>query len=332
MGFVRPDLAPNGTKWSADGGHSGGQAYKTVGFWVGIMCGLGFIGLAVYCSLYLKRHYERVAVERPRARANAGGARRAEAWRKFPPRCEHPRRASVRSASRAGLNSALRPAARPVVVLPCKHAFHAKCLENWFATSLARLSDADDLTCPLCRQAVPAAPRRRLDGEEHKDATGDVELRGGVVESTAPALYCPSRVRTVATTTARRSRGIRHKPTNLLYLSTFLTSARPTSSSRSGYLTKTNLTRSATSPPASPGPRRPTWPRTASRARTSRRRGGASSSAACGASASSSGPTSAVHPRGAPEATRGAPAPDPSAATRATRSPAAGRRWGRAWA
>ena len=69
-------------------------------------------------------------------------------------------------------------AARPVVVLPCKHAFHAKCLENWFATSLARLSDADDLTCPLCRQAVPAAPRRRLDGEEHKDATGDVELRG----------------------------------------------------------------------------------------------------------------------------------------------------------
>ena len=65
-------------------------------------------------------------------------------------------------------------AARPVVVLPCKHAFHAKCLENWFAMSLTRLS-ADDLTCPLCRQAVPAAPRRRRDGE---DAAGDVELRG----------------------------------------------------------------------------------------------------------------------------------------------------------
>ena len=65
MGFVRPDLAPNGTKWSADGGHSGGQAYKTVGFWVGIMCGLGFIGLAVYW-LYLKRH-------------RRSGARRAEA-------------------------------------------------------------------------------------------------------------------------------------------------------------------------------------------------------------------------------------------------------------
>jgi len=48
----------------------------------------------------------------------------------------------------------------------------------WFATSLARLSDADDLTCPLCRQAVPAAPRRHRDGEEHKDAAGDVELRG----------------------------------------------------------------------------------------------------------------------------------------------------------
>ena len=59
------------------------------------------------------------------------------------------------------------PNCRPLV-LPCKHAFHAKCLENWFATSLARLSDADDLTCPLCRQAVPAAPRR---------GTGDVELR-----------------------------------------------------------------------------------------------------------------------------------------------------------
>ena len=26
MGFVRPDLAPNGTKWSADGGHSGGHS------------------------------------------------------------------------------------------------------------------------------------------------------------------------------------------------------------------------------------------------------------------------------------------------------------------
>ena len=83
---------------------------------------------------------------------------------------------------------------------------------------------------------------------------------------------------------------------------------------------------------ASPGPRRPTWLLTASRARTSSTAWWSSSSAACGASASSSGPTSAEHPRGAPEATRGAPAPDPSAATRATRSPAAGRRWGRAWA
>ena len=100
MGFVRPDLMPNGTKWSADGGHSGGQAYKTVGFWVGIMCGIGFI--------------------------------------------------------------------------------HRQCLENWFATSLARLSDDDPaatLTCPLCRQEMPVASRRRRDGEETKDAAGEVELR-----------------------------------------------------------------------------------------------------------------------------------------------------------
>ena len=71
-------------------------------------------------------------------------------------------------------------AARPVVVLPCKHAFHARCLENWFATSLARLSDDDPtatLTCPLCRREMPVAPRRRRDGEEIKDATGEVELR-----------------------------------------------------------------------------------------------------------------------------------------------------------
>ena len=175
MGFVRPDLMPNGTKWSADGGHSGGQAYKTVGFWVGIMCGLGFIGLAVYW-LYLKRHYERVAVERPRARATV--ARVAQKLEEVPTevRTSAKGECSICLSRRAEFGAAA--AARPVVVLPCKHAFHAKCLENWFATSLARLSDADDLTCPLCRQAVPAAPRRRLDGEEHKDATGDVELRG----------------------------------------------------------------------------------------------------------------------------------------------------------
>ena len=170
MGFVRPDLAPNGTKWSADGGHSGGQAYKTVGFWVGIMCGLGFIGLAVYW-LYLKRHYERVAVERPRARATV--ARVAQKLDEVPTEVRHAAKGecSICLSRRAEFGAAA--AARPVVVLPCKHAFHAKCLENWFAMSLTRLS-ADDLTCPLCRQAVPAAPRRRRDGE---DATGEVELR-----------------------------------------------------------------------------------------------------------------------------------------------------------
>ena len=170
MGFVRPDLAPNGTKWSADGGHSNGQAYKTVGFWVGIMCGLGFIGLFAY-YLYLKRHYERVAVERPRTRATV--ARVAQKLDEVPTevRTSAKGECSICLSRRAEFGAAA--AARPVVVLPCKHAFHAKCLENWFATSLARLS-ADDLTCPLCRQAVPAAPRRRRGGE---DATGEVELR-----------------------------------------------------------------------------------------------------------------------------------------------------------
>ena len=165
MGFVRPDLMPNGTKWSADGGHSGGQAYKTVGFWVGIMCGVGFIGLFAY-YLYLKRHYERVAAERPRARATV--ARVTQNLDEVPTEVRHAAKGecSICLSRRAEFGAAA--AARPVVVLPCKHAFHAKCLENWFATSLARLSDADDLTCPLCRQAVPAAPRR---------GTGDVELR-----------------------------------------------------------------------------------------------------------------------------------------------------------
>ena len=165
MGFVRPDLAPNGTKWSADGGHSNGQAYKTVGFWVGIMCGIGFIGLFAY-YLYLKRHYERVAAERPRARATV--ARVTQNLDEVPTEVRHAAKGecSICLSRRAEFGAAA--AARPVVVLPCKHAFHAKCLENWFATSLARLSDADDLTCPLCRQAVPAAPRR---------GTGDVELR-----------------------------------------------------------------------------------------------------------------------------------------------------------
>jgi len=166
MGFVRPDLMPNGTKWSADGGHSGGQAYKTVGFWVGIMCGIGFIGLFAY-YLYLKRHYEqRVAAERPRARATV--ARVTQNLDEVPTEVRHAAKGecSICLSRRAEFGAAA--AARPVVVLPCKHAFHAKCLENWFATSLARLSDADDLTCPLCRQAVPAAPRR---------GTGDVELR-----------------------------------------------------------------------------------------------------------------------------------------------------------
>ena len=173
MGFVRPDLMPNGTKWSADGGHSGGQAYKTVGFWVGIMCGIGFIGLFAY-YLYLKRHYEqRVAAERPRARATV--ARVTQNLDEVPTEVRHAAKGecSICLSRRAEFGAAA--AARPVVVLPCKHAFHAKCLENWFATSLARLSAADDLTCPLCRQAVPAAPRRRRDGE---DAAGDVELRG----------------------------------------------------------------------------------------------------------------------------------------------------------
>ena len=82
MGFVRPDLMPNGTRWSADGGHQKGEAYKTVGFWVGIMCGIGFIGLFVYW-LYLKRHYERVAAERPRARATVA---RRKNWMKSRPR------------------------------------------------------------------------------------------------------------------------------------------------------------------------------------------------------------------------------------------------------
>ena len=139
------------------------------------MCGLGFIGLAVYW-LYLKRHYERVAVERPRARATV--ARVAQKLDEVPTEIRHSiakSECSICLSRRAEFGAAA--AARPVVVLPCKHAFHAKCLENWFAMSLTRLS-ADDLTCPLCRQAVPAAPRRRLDGEEHKDATGDVELRG----------------------------------------------------------------------------------------------------------------------------------------------------------
>ena len=165
MGFVRPDLAPNGTKWSADGGHSNGQAYKTVGFWVGIMCGIGFIGLFAY-YLYLKRHYERVAAERPRARATV--ARVTQNLDEVPTEVRHAAKGecSICLSRRAEFGAAA--AARPVVVLPCKHAFHAKCLENWFATSLARLSDTEDLTCPLCRQAVPAAPRR---------GTGDVELR-----------------------------------------------------------------------------------------------------------------------------------------------------------
>ena len=169
MGFVRPDLMPNGTKWSADGGHSGGQAYKTVGFWVGIMCGIGFIGLFAY-YLYLKRHYERVAAERPRARATV--ARVAQKLDEVPTDVRHAAKGecSICLSRRAEFGAAA--AARPVVVLPCKHAFHAKCLENWFAMSLTRLS-ADDLTCPLCRQAVPAAPRRRRD----EDATGEVELR-----------------------------------------------------------------------------------------------------------------------------------------------------------
>ena len=156
MGFVRPDLMPNGTKWSADGGHSGGQAYKTVGFWVGIMCGIGFIGLFAY-YLYLKRHYERVAAERPRARATV--ARVTQKLDEVSTEMRHSiakGECSICLSRRAEFGAAA--AARPVVVLPCKHAFHAKCLENWFATSLARLSDADDLTCPLCRQAVPAAP------------------------------------------------------------------------------------------------------------------------------------------------------------------------------
>ena len=178
MGFVRPDLMPNGTKWSADGGHSGGQAYKTVGFWVGIMCGLGFIGLAVYW-LYLKRHYERVAVERPRARATV--ARVAQKLDEVPTEVRHSiakSECSICLSRRAEFGAAA--AARPVVVLPCKHAFHARCLENWFATSLARLSDDDPtatLTCPLCRQEMPVAPRRRRDGEETKDAAGEVEIR-----------------------------------------------------------------------------------------------------------------------------------------------------------
>ena len=129
------------------------------------MCGIGFIGLFAY-YLYLKRHYERVAAERPRARATV--ARVAQKLDEVPTEVRHAAKGecSICLSRRAEFGAAA--AARPVVVLPCKHAFHAKCLENWFATSLARLSDADDLTCPLCRQAVPAAPRR---------GTGDVELR-----------------------------------------------------------------------------------------------------------------------------------------------------------
>ena len=122
--------------------------------------------------LYLKRHYERVAEQRPRARATV--ARVAQKLDEVPTEMRHSiakSECSICLSRRAEFGAAA--AARPVVVLPCKHAFHAKCLENWFAMSLTRLS-ADDLTCPLCRQAVPAAPRRRRDGE---DATGEVELR-----------------------------------------------------------------------------------------------------------------------------------------------------------
>ena len=102
--------------------------------------------------------YERVAAERPRARATV--ARVAQKLDEVPTEVRHAAKGecSICLSRRAEFGAAA--AARPVVVLPCKHAFHAKCLENWFATSLARLSDADDLTCPLCRQAVPAAPLR----------------------------------------------------------------------------------------------------------------------------------------------------------------------------
>ena len=34
MGFVRPDLMPNGTKWSADGGHYMGWVKREDGSWL----------------------------------------------------------------------------------------------------------------------------------------------------------------------------------------------------------------------------------------------------------------------------------------------------------
>ena len=94
--------------------------------------------------LYLKRHYERVAEQRPRARATV--ARVAQKLDEVPTEMRHSiakSECSICLSRRAEFGAAA--AARPVVVLPCKHAFHAKCLENWFAMSLTRLS-ADDLT------------------------------------------------------------------------------------------------------------------------------------------------------------------------------------------
>ena len=149
MGFVRPDLAPNGTKWSADGGHSGGQAYKTVGFWVGIMCGLGFIGLAVYW-LYLKRHYERVAVERPRARATV--ARVAQKLEEVPTevRTSAKGECSICLSRRAEFGAAGR---RPAVQtrLPCE-------------MSRERVRDESGAPVGRGRSHVPAVPSGRPRG------------------------------------------------------------------------------------------------------------------------------------------------------------------------
>lgn len=42
-------------------------------------------------------------------------------------------------------------------VLPCKHAFHAKCIVHWFKT--------DQITCPNCRRVVSSLERARSEAE-----------------------------------------------------------------------------------------------------------------------------------------------------------------------
>lgn len=62
------------------------------------------------------------------------------------------------------------------MALPCSHAFHRECLQQWLQQCYGQARSA---TCPMCQLSIPLRVRYRMPWHPHGQQAGGEEGGGG---------------------------------------------------------------------------------------------------------------------------------------------------------